>query len=338
MKPTNNRVYCIGCRHLKMLFESQAKADNFIKFNRDEIASSSDKAPSRSYYCSFCCGWHVTSVEDEDKAEANDKRDERTWHQIMSLRRKKLPLTSEGRELSEMIVSVHTLIQKCLSQLFSTNLSDALELYKDIVLELSIVEDRAKRQNIVSTRIDRIKFKVKALQKTFDIIDEYDIDSYTRNLFLGREGITTDESAAIYMRNKEFITTVNDLLSKLDHAKNSSDLDEYNRLSGEVSHTISNYKGKGLSAKKKELSDRFTELQKKSPTNISQKKAKDNNNSVYMSIIEILEQAYQAIGQSDFRRCNNLIKTAECLMPDSSDEISKALWNQIQALKDQTSE
>lgn len=37
MKPTNNRVYCIGCKHPKMLFESQTKADNFIKFNRDAI-------------------------------------------------------------------------------------------------------------------------------------------------------------------------------------------------------------------------------------------------------------------------------------------------------------
>ena len=77
MKPTKNRVYCIGCRHPKMLFETQAKADNFIKFNRDEIASLSGKVPSRSYYCSFCCAWHVTSVDNEGEAVANDIRDKK---------------------------------------------------------------------------------------------------------------------------------------------------------------------------------------------------------------------------------------------------------------------
>lgn len=190
MRPTNNRVYCIGCKHPKMLFETQTKADNFIKFNRDEIASSSEKVPARSYYCSFCCGWHVTSVEDEGKAEANDKRDEQTWHQIQSLNRKKIPLNHEGQKLSEMLVSVHTLLQKCLRQLFMTNLSDALNLYKDIVLDLSIIEDLARKQSIVSPRIDRIRAKVKALQNTFDMIDEYDIDSDTRMLFLSKDDLS----------------------------------------------------------------------------------------------------------------------------------------------------
>jgi len=87
MKPTHNRVYCIGCKRPKMLFESQAKADNFIKYNRDEIASLYNKVPSRSYYCSFCCGWHVTSVDDEGKAKANDKRDEHTYIKSIFLER-----------------------------------------------------------------------------------------------------------------------------------------------------------------------------------------------------------------------------------------------------------
>jgi len=101
MKPTRNRVYCIGCKHQKMLFESQAKADNFIKYNRDEIASLTNKVPSRSYYCSFCCGWHVTSVDDEGKAKANDKRDEHTWQRIIAQGRKKLPLTEKSKKLAE---------------------------------------------------------------------------------------------------------------------------------------------------------------------------------------------------------------------------------------------
>ena len=61
MKPTKNRVFCLECRRSKQLFETEAQANNFIKFNRDEIMESEDKVPVRSYYCISCGGWHVTS-------------------------------------------------------------------------------------------------------------------------------------------------------------------------------------------------------------------------------------------------------------------------------------
>lgn len=338
MKPTNNRVYCIGCRHPKMLFESQAKADNFIKFNRDEIASSSDKAPSRSYYCSFCCGWHVTSVEDEDKAEANDKRDEHTWQQIMSFRRKKLPLTTEGRELSEMIVYVHSLIQQCIKHLFLTNLGDALELYKNIVLEFSIIEDHIRRQGIVSSRIDRLKSKIKALQNTFEIIDEYDIDSDTRNLFLTKDDSSLYEWAFTYLQNRNFIATVNSLLSELEKASEGNDISGVSHLCDIITDTVNNYRGKGIAAKKKEFLNKLVELRRDSPKEtVPPQKNNKGQVDLYLSIINLLEQAFQAIGNSDYKRCNNLIKTAECLMPDSSDEICKQLWMQIKGLKNQLS-
>ena len=45
-----------------MLFETQAKADNFIKYNSEGILEENGKAPVRSYYCEMCGGYHVTSV------------------------------------------------------------------------------------------------------------------------------------------------------------------------------------------------------------------------------------------------------------------------------------
>ena len=41
-----------------MLFESKSKADNFIKFNKGDFIN---KTPTRSYFCSFCGGWHISS-------------------------------------------------------------------------------------------------------------------------------------------------------------------------------------------------------------------------------------------------------------------------------------
>lgn len=61
MKPVKNKVFCIDCGRSKQLFESESKADNFIRFNGEEILEESDKAPIRSYYCPSCGGWHVTS-------------------------------------------------------------------------------------------------------------------------------------------------------------------------------------------------------------------------------------------------------------------------------------
>jgi len=60
MKPTKNRIFCLVCGRAKMLFESQSKADNFIRFNAEEIMEENGYAPIRSYYCPFCLGWHVT--------------------------------------------------------------------------------------------------------------------------------------------------------------------------------------------------------------------------------------------------------------------------------------
>lgn len=59
MKP-KHRVMCLDCGKLKILFDSESKANNFIKFNAEEIPHGH---LLRSYYCISCCGWHVSSHE-----------------------------------------------------------------------------------------------------------------------------------------------------------------------------------------------------------------------------------------------------------------------------------
>lgn len=76
MKPTKNRIFCNGCKKLKILFETQKKADNFIKFNHDEILEETGKSPTRSYYCKWCGGYHVTSNTSEEIGENLDRRDQ----------------------------------------------------------------------------------------------------------------------------------------------------------------------------------------------------------------------------------------------------------------------
>ena len=63
MKPKcSSRIFCIVCKKPKLLFASEQKADNFIRFNAEEMAKEGKKVPVRSYYCRACGGWHVTSA------------------------------------------------------------------------------------------------------------------------------------------------------------------------------------------------------------------------------------------------------------------------------------
>ena len=74
MKPTRNRFFCSAIRRPKMLFESQEKADNFIRFNASEMADdeNDEYVPIRSYYCTSCGGWHVTHHVETKKQKRLD--------------------------------------------------------------------------------------------------------------------------------------------------------------------------------------------------------------------------------------------------------------------------
>ena len=58
MKPTH-RIFCPDCGRQKILFETERKAQDFIKWNADEIQGGERLHP---YYCKACCGWHLTHV------------------------------------------------------------------------------------------------------------------------------------------------------------------------------------------------------------------------------------------------------------------------------------
>lgn len=75
MKQNKNMIFCYGCRKHKMLFETESKANNFIRFNSDDILKENGKTPVRSYYCKMCGGWHVTSNPYRTVGKLLDQRD-----------------------------------------------------------------------------------------------------------------------------------------------------------------------------------------------------------------------------------------------------------------------
>lgn len=62
-KKPKNRIFCPSYGRPKLLFSTEKKALNFIKFNAIEIKNESGYCPVRAYYCHNCGGWHVTSKE-----------------------------------------------------------------------------------------------------------------------------------------------------------------------------------------------------------------------------------------------------------------------------------
>lgn len=70
MKPTRNKIHCPECGRTKMLFESEEKAINFMRFNNEQIIEETGKAPVRAYYCNACGGYHLTSNVIEKKTKS----------------------------------------------------------------------------------------------------------------------------------------------------------------------------------------------------------------------------------------------------------------------------
>ena len=129
MKPTKNKIFCVSCRRPKMLFESQAKADNFILYNKEEIEEENGKAPVRNYYCRLCGGWHVTSNTSRVDAKRMDERDKALVDEVeMIVKANHAPMLSGDiiyRNLSEAdemmtkgaIEEAERLLAKCLEQI-----------------------------------------------------------------------------------------------------------------------------------------------------------------------------------------------------------------------------
>ena len=74
MKP-KRRVYCYLANRQKMCFETEGEALKFIEYNsKNPKEWDQGKVPVRAYYCSLCCGWHITSHKEGRKPIEEDIR------------------------------------------------------------------------------------------------------------------------------------------------------------------------------------------------------------------------------------------------------------------------
>ena len=140
MKPIHNQVFCVGCRKHKMLFESQSKANNFIRYNSEKILEESGKAPIRSYYCEFCGGYHVTS---NPSSEAGERLDQRDQHRMENLSN----YLHGIEEIKALSLSLSQRLEKIKSLLFIGEVSEAEGLLEICDLDLEEIASFPLKSN-----------------------------------------------------------------------------------------------------------------------------------------------------------------------------------------------
>ena len=201
MKPTKNQIFCVACGRPKMLFETKAKADNFIKFNSSEMMEESGKAPIRSYYCEICGGYHVTSNNSKTHAEWLDIRDKVLAEEVDRRVKANLKTKSNQKQTNQEPKSkgakenkLDILEQLEQSDILMTKgmLDEAGKLLAKCRFRIQAIEQRmnvAKLEGFI-----RCKDQMEKLMRKFDRLKKWVKSSYDeQEAFIAKEGKTEEE-------------------------------------------------------------------------------------------------------------------------------------------------
>lgn len=162
MKPIKNKVYCRDCGKTKMLFESERKAENFIKFNKNEIEKESGYGPQRIYFCQFCAGWHLTSISEkiglsrmEQWLEQNKRETEilkemkLANHEKAILKSKKSPKKISQEEQNQIMIEIESQIAELSLSQKQDFISEKISFLKNEI-ELLIYNEETNNEDRIS--------------------------------------------------------------------------------------------------------------------------------------------------------------------------------------------
>ena len=134
-----------------MLFESEKKADTFMKFNSSDIEEETGYSPTRSYYCVYCGGFHVTSKAKLSIVERERNLDSYSIHK---------------QKITASIIRINSL-PKLNERLY--DLEEELKQFKKLLLENKITDMCNLLEKAFFT-LENIK-KVKGYNKRKNQID-----------------------------------------------------------------------------------------------------------------------------------------------------------------------
>ena len=81
-----------------MVFETEKKAQNFMKFNNQNF-DNTEVVPVRAYYCAACGGWHVTKRKTWNKYKEDPA--EKLVRAYKNITEKKPKRSKEVRKMEE---------------------------------------------------------------------------------------------------------------------------------------------------------------------------------------------------------------------------------------------
>lgn len=136
MSKPKNRIYCPDCGKEKMLFETEDKANRFIKFNSNNITHGESL---RAYYCIACGGYHISHKPNRTNTTSRSERVINMYNDMKEARQKLL-----NNKLTENADNINQLVDLMKFELFTTR--------KDVNRFLNSIEIRSKFSSFVINR------------------------------------------------------------------------------------------------------------------------------------------------------------------------------------------
>ncbi len=340
MKPTKNSVFCNGCQRSKMLFETKAKADKFIMYNSEGILEENGKAPVRSYYCEFCCGYHVTSNPSNEVGERLSNRDHQLMNQIHSS-------IIEGQVFDEQWLVLKNRLNKAKEKVFIGDFQEAEDLFQDFQIDTAVLRNLPlkKRSKYMLLRHD-IEFLHNIIVKITSLLNN-DQGEYNRLLNLENPAkqekiiLSAMQSVLVCRCIENRVHKVMELISEshVEEAQKAiSEMREYmfeheNIKESAYKHCIQsvNKAEDKLKQKIKKLKEKEIKEPNKQATSSDADTVEENTGypltykEQILSVIDRIEQINKAFNENDIDKCENHLEIAYFMLDELEDDDNKKL-------------
>ena len=344
MRPTKNRVYCYGSQRSKMLFESKAKADNFIAYNSEGILEENGKAPVRSYYCELCRGYHVTSNPSIVAGESLDQRDQKMMELIDNYKKG----SEDFKQIHEKISDE---IDRAKRQMYLGNFEDIEQLYEefqidqDFLLKLPL-KTRGKYVQL-HQRVEILKEVAKQM-KELSLLSKEEIT----DKLVFEDPSKKEKELRTIMRGYLVIQNCNKGIESIHQLMEEEKWIEARDMITSLRAEMPEMKGAAIVKEclvsyqqeliklEKAIADKNKVAKKKEPVPNKAKSEKrpqegEEYKAAILSVIERIEKVNLAFGLNDIDTCENELEIAEFLMDDFTieDDNTKLLRGQIEMWK-----
>lgn len=306
-----------------MLFESQAKADNFIKFNHEEILICNGKAPERSYYCSFCGGWHVTSCKSAEIGSHIDNRDQSIMKKLDSRRNSKEELQKIVVKIANLIGTRKHMMYFCESDLCEKTLSEC----RDLLETMRNYSDFLPKYFEAKGKIDKFEKDLDAIRLAAAMSQEerehtLSIENPTNEEAVLQEKIRGVQLVENFNAVRDSIEKViedreyekaNEMIDSFKKEKCKTEKDSpFNGVKGELARRMN------ILVKKINVCvDRERRLERKKrmqEENNRDKKVSEENRRMMLEILQRIDAAKAALGSREIGKCEDYIEVIYYLL------------------------